>query len=262
MKMKNTLGTFTSRFGATLLLLGCASLLGTARAQETSSATTRTHAATTTTEVRSGTVIYVSGNDLVLKLDDGTIKHFVVPNSRTVTVDGKQLTVHDLKPGMTLTRTITTTSTPTTVQTVRTIQGKVWYVNPPKTLILSFPDGPNKEYKVPDGQMFDVDGKKQSIFHVKKGMMISATIVKDSPETVVSTSHDVTGTPAPAPPPTPPAEAVLLFESVPAPAPAPAPAPQVAEATLPKTASPVPLTGLLGVMLLCISAGVLVYRRR
>ena len=99
--------------------------LGLARAQDTTTSSTTAGHPTVTTEVKSATVVYVSGNELVARTDDGTIKHFVVPNDKTVTVDGKQLTVHDLQPGMRLTRTITTSSTPKTVQTVRTIKVKV-----------------------------------------------------------------------------------------------------------------------------------------
>ena len=43
----------------------------------------------------------VDGNDLVVKMEDGTIRHFPnVPESARVTVDGKELGIHDLKPGM------------------------------------------------------------------------------------------------------------------------------------------------------------------
>ena len=131
-------------------------MLGIASAQDTSTSSTQTGQSTVTTEVKSGTIVYASGNDVVVKLDDGTVKHVVVPESTTITVDGKDLTVHDLQPGMKVTRKITTTTTPVTVQTVRTVKGKVWYVSPPHTLILSFPDGTNKKYNVPDGAMLSL----------------------------------------------------------------------------------------------------------
>jgi hypothetical protein len=253
-------GKSIRHFGTAAAVLGCALLAATAWGQDTTTSTIRTGMPTVSTQVRSGTVVYVSGNDLVVKLDDGTIKHFVVPNSTKINAGGKMLTVHELQPGMTLTRTITTTATPTNVETVRTITGKVWYVAPPHTLILSFPDSPNKQYKVPDGTMFDVDGKKQSIFHIKKGMTISATIVKDVPQTVATSSTAVTGQvppPPSTPPPTPTVVGVLLIE-----APAPPPMPQTAEATLPKTGSQLPLLGLMSLLLLGMSAGTRLLRRR
>jgi hypothetical protein len=217
--------------------------------------------ATVRTQVQSGVVVYVSGNNLVVKADDGQVRDFTVPDSTTFNVDGKDLTVHDLTPGMRLTRTTTTTSTPELVRKVRTITGKVWFVSPPSTLILSFPDGrPNKQYNVPSGTTFDVNGQKTDLFGLKKGMEVSATVITESPEIVQNTSHTISGTapPPPPPPPTPPIVGVLLIERVaPTPAPAPAPAPkEMAQATLPKTGSPLPLIGLMGVMFLAASLGI------
>ncbi len=51
-------------------------------------------------------MVYVSGSDLVVKTDDGELRHFPnVSDDKTVTVAGKELTVHDLKLGMKLQRT-------------------------------------------------------------------------------------------------------------------------------------------------------------
>jgi len=47
--------------------------------------------------------------------------------------------------------------------------------------------------------MFDINGQKQSIFNVRKGMMVSATIVREAPETEVSSTRMITGA-APPPP--------------------------------------------------------------
>jgi hypothetical protein len=239
-------------------LAGCGTMLAglllpaCAFAQDTSvSTTSQSGDAKVTTNVEHGKVVYVSGNELLVKADDGQVKHFVVPDSARVTVDGKQLSVHQLQPGMSLTRTITTTTVPKTVSTVRTIEGKVWYVNAPNTVILQFPDGTNKQYKIPSGQKFMVDGQMQTAFHLKKGMNVSATVVTDEPMTVASQSRSVTGTLPPPPqlPPAPPAntQVVLLIEDTrPMPAAAAAAPVQTAKATLPKTASDTPLIGIVG----------------
>ena len=219
-----------------------------------------------TTETKSGTVLYVSGNDLVVKVDGtGEVKHFHVADSKTLTVDGKTLTVHDLKPGMHLTRTITTTNQTRVVKSVRVVKGKVWLVHAPY-VIVTLEDGTNKQYKAPNGMMFDIDGQKMSVFHLKKGMNLTATIVTETPETIVSQTTAVTGKAAPAPPPpleTPPMEGALLVEEAkPAPIevakaePAPAQvasAPEPKPVKLPKTGSNWPLMGLLGI--LSLSAG-------
>jgi hypothetical protein len=220
-------------------------------AQDTSvSTTSQTGEAKVTTSVQSAVVEYVSGNDLILKMADGSVRHITAQPGATATVDGKTITIKDVKPGMTLTRTITTTTVPKTVTTVRTIEGKVWYVNPPSTLIVQFPDGANKQYKVPSGQKFNIDGQMKDVFQLKKGMNIAATVVTDAPLQVASQSQSVTGSapPPPLPPPQPNVQTVLLIEA-PAPAPAAAPA-QTAKAALPKTASDLPLIGLVGLLLL------------
>jgi hypothetical protein len=36
------------------------------------------------TAVRNGTVVYVSGNELVVKLSDGEVEHFIVSDTRSL----------------------------------------------------------------------------------------------------------------------------------------------------------------------------------
>src|SRR5580765_8255731 len=55
------------------------------------------------TNVARGEVVAVSGNDLIVKMADGSMRNIEdVPESARVTVDGKQLGIHDLHPGMKL----------------------------------------------------------------------------------------------------------------------------------------------------------------
>jgi LPXTG-motif cell wall-anchored protein len=161
------------------------------------------------------------------------------------------MNVHQLKVGTHLTQTVTTKTVPETVKTVRTIDGKVWYVNPPSMVILTLPDGTNKEYKVPKGQMFNIDGKQQSVFHLKKGMNVSATVVTEAPATVVTQNKLVAGVAPPsAPPPAQPmpetVDVLLIETSNPAPQPTQTAAAEPAPKALPKTGSEWPLVGLLG----------------
>ena len=60
------------------------------------------------------------------------------------TLDGQQLGIHELKPGMKLVRATVTTSTPQVVTTVQTVTGKVWQVTPPPVLILTLENGQNQ----------------------------------------------------------------------------------------------------------------------
>ncbi len=236
--------------------------------------------ATVVTEVRRGEVVYVSGNELVVKMEDGSVKHFTVPDDFRFDVEGKQLSVRELTPGMKLTQRVTTTSTPKTVTTVRTISGTVWQVNPPKMVILTGPDGKNKQYTVPDGTKFKIDGEDKTVFDLRQGMKVSATVVTATPETEVTRRATVTGQ-APAPPAElPPAQdTAVLIEEAPAAAPPVAPAPteqpraaepapteptrtaEPAPEKLPKTASVLPVIGLLGAVAVLAAIGLRARRR-
>jgi len=213
--------------------------------ESTTTAGQASHAET----VERGEVVHVSGNDLVVKMEDGTIRHFPnVPDSARATVDGRELGIHDLKPGMKLERTITVTTTPQTITTVQTVTGKVWHVSPPSSVILRLEDGTNQQFKIPKDQKFTVDGQETDAWGLKKGMKVSATKVVEEPQTVVEHQRQVTGS-MPPPPPAPPADVPILI-AVAEPAPAPA-----SPAELPKTGSLLPLIGLLGSLLLLASLG-------
>src|SRR6516165_10563712 len=164
-----------------------------------------------TVKVETGEVVYVSGNDLIVKTDDGELRHFPnVPDDKTVTVGGKELTVHDLKPGMKLQRTTITTTTPQMITTVKTVTGKVWHVNPPNSVILTLEDGTNQSFNIPKGQKFSVDGQETDAWGLKEGMKISATAVTETPETVVSQEVVRTGT-MPSSTPQLPRQGAILF---------------------------------------------------
>jgi len=208
--------------------------------------------------VESGEVVLVHGNDLVVKMDDGTIRHFPnVPESVQVDVDGQKLGIHDLKPGMKLHRTITVTTTPQVITTVKTVTGKVWHITPPSSVILTLEDGTNQEFKIPKGQKFTVDGQEVDAWGLKKGMKVSATKVTEEPITVAEREHQLTGSMPPPPPPPPPDAPILVAVVVPPPAPA-ASAPA---AELPKTGSPLPLIGLLGCLSFLSAIGLGVIRK-
>ena len=110
-----------------------------------------------------------------------------------MTVAGKELTVHDLKPGMKLQRTTIAKATPRMITTVKTVTGKVWHVSPPNSVILTLEDGTNQSFSIPKGQKFNVDGQQTDAWGLKEGMNISATAVTETPETVVSARGDTYG---------------------------------------------------------------------
>ncbi len=222
--------------------------------------TTKTTAgnANVVTKVERGEVVTVSGNDLVVKMADGTLRNFEnVPASAKVTVDGKQLGIHDLKPGMKLQRTITTTSTPMTITTVETVKGKVWAITPPVSIILTLEDGKNQQFKIPEDQKFEVDGQMVDAFAIRKGMNITATKITEQPAVEVTQSQTVTGQAAP------PADVPILVaegseEAVPAPAAEPATAPAAA----PEAASGLPTWVIWLVVLVVLAAIIWWYMSR
>ena len=104
-------------------------------------------AASVTTEQLHGTVEYVEGNTLVVRMANGALREFNVPEIRKFIIDGQEKTVHDLKPGTKLNATVTTTTTPITERTTTVGTGTVFWVAG-KTVILTLPNGENKQYTV------------------------------------------------------------------------------------------------------------------
>ena len=236
------------------LAVGVAGLILNANvsAQVQTQTYTSTGQPTTEVKVDRGAVLLVDGNDLVVKAEDGHLVHFAnVPESTRFTVDGQQLGIHDLDPGMKLERTITTTTTPQTITTVKHVTGTVWSVNPPNSVILTLEDGKNQAFKIPEGQKFNIDGQITDAWGLQKGMKVSATKVTEVPETVVEQEKTVTGT---MPAPDLPADLPILVVVLPVDAPLPQLEPQEAAAVapdaLPKTASQFPLIGMLGALAL------------
>lgn len=236
--------------GAVAFAIGTAS----AWAQDSTSTSIRHGEPAVTTEVKNARVAYVEGNNLVLSLENGKVEHLVVPLDEKFHVDGKEVTVRDLTPGTRLTQTVTTTTTPRYVNTVRTLKGRVWHVNAPGSIILTLPDGTNQSYKVPSHAKFTINGQEKSAFDLRKGMTLEATIITDSTESVVSSNKATVGrTPVLV---MPHLADVLLIQ---------APAPSVVQATervasleeppaeLPKTASSLPVAGLLGLLSIATS---------
>jgi len=215
-------------------------------AQVQTTTSTTSGQSTQEVQVQRAEVVYVEGNDLILKMEDGTIRHFPnVPESARATVDGKEIGIHDAKVGMKLEKTITISTTPQVVTTVQTVTGKVWHVNPPNTVILTLENGQNQQFKIPKDQKFNVDGQMVDAWGLKKGMTVSATRIVETPVTNVSQIAKMTGTNPPPPPP--PDMPILIVVAAPKPAPA-----VVAEAAppaeLPKTGSFLPLFGMLGML--------------
>lgn len=244
-------------FGALILAFA----LSTSAQVQTSTNTTA-QPATTEVTVENAEVVYVKGDDVILKMSDGSIRDIShVPENARITVDGKEIGIKDVKVGMKLQRTITTTTTPKVVTTVQTVQGKVFRVQPPNSVILTLDNGTNQQFDIPEGQKFMVDGEETDAFGLKKGMMISATKVVEEPVTEVERESKVTGV-MPTPPPPPADRPILVAVVVPVqPAPAQEARNEPPTKELPKSGSELPLLALLGSLSLMGAAGLRLFRR-
>jgi len=140
-----------------------------------------------------GTVVEVNGNYLLAKMHPlGNLSLFKVMPGREFMIDGQPKHVGDLKPGTELTGMITTRTTPVTVRTTSTLSGTVWHAQD-KYVILTLPDGENKEYNVPESFQFMVEGNPATVRDLRKGMKVSATKIVEEPQTELSTDTVITG---------------------------------------------------------------------
>ncbi len=212
-------------------------------------------------EITNGTVVNVGDNFLVVKLADGTVKGFDVPAGFMFDQAGTQVPLSALKPGQVITASITTTE-PLTEQ-VEEVKDATVVKTIHRDLFVKLADGTYRQYDVPKGYRFDVDGKELAVFQLQPGMKLTTTIVSEK-EVKTMTEAEVQAA-------VPKHEAHPWHERHPAVAAAPAAtaapeattAPAAAPAKkLPKTASPLPLIGLLGLISLGLAGGLSVLRRR
>jgi hypothetical protein len=232
-----------------------------AAAQVKSTETVEHGSAAKQVKVERGEIVYVSGNDLVVKMEDGSLRNFFnVPDSATITVEGKQLNVHQIKPGMKVEKQTITATTPRVITKVETVTGKVWHVSPPNSVTLTLEDGTNQTFKIPKGQKFTINGEETDAFGLKKGMVVSAQRVTETPETVVTQEVRRSGTMPPPPAPKPDVP-ILIAAAPPAPASVEEAKAEPAPSRLPKTASELPLIGLLGALLCGISLMIIAIRK-
>jgi len=202
--------------------------------------------------VERGEIVYLNGNNVVIKMEDGSLRHFDnVPDNVTVMVDGKPVNIHSAKVGMKVEKQTITSTTPKVITTVETVSGTVWHVTPPNSVILTLENGKNQSFKIPKGQKFTVDGEETDAFGLKKGMKVRAQRVTEVPEVVLAQEIKRTGK-MPPPPPEPKADVPILVVTM-QPAPVETAAAEPRPKQLPKTASNFPLVGALGMLLCAVS---------
>ncbi len=241
----------------------CLALAASISAQVQTQTSTTTGKTTKEVTIENGEVVAVEGNSLFVKMSDGTLRDFPnVPESAKITVDGQQLGVHQLKPGMKLQRTTVTSTTPQVVTTIETVTGKVWHVTPPLSVILTMENNENQSFKIPDGQKFTVDGQQVDAWGLKKGMKVTAMRITETPLSLTSQHTQVTGTMSAD-------EAVLIAKgggkggagTTTTTAGGSSTTGGETGSKLPKTATGLPLVGILGLLLISTSLGMSLLRR-
>jgi LPXTG-motif cell wall-anchored protein len=243
-------------------VLSAAISIGLAGLAVTASAQT----STTSKEVKHFEVVSVDGNKVIVKGAEGA-KEITVPDDFQMTVDGKPVTVRDLKPGMKGTATITTTTTTTPVHVTEVKNGEVMQASG-SSIIVRTPTG-IKMFNEGDVAKRNVqiikDGKPVSLSDLHTGDRLSATIVTEgTPKVMTQRQVQAALTGAPAPAATTGSRTPAPAAAAPPAAPAAAPAaPAAAPAKkLPKTGSSLPLIGVLGALSLAIGLSLTIARRR
>jgi hypothetical protein len=70
----------------------------------------------------------------------------------------------------------------------------VWHVTPPISVVLTLENGENQAFKIPEEQKLTVNGQEVDALGLKKGMLVNATKIVETPVTAVSRQTQVTGT--------------------------------------------------------------------
>ena len=173
------------------------SMIGVATAAAVVCLTAVTSLAQTTTsssETKSFEVLAVTGNELDVKLPEGT-RELTVPDDFRFTVNGQQLSVHQLKPGMKGTATITTRTTVTPVTVTEIKNGQV-VVRSGAGIIVRTAEGV-KSFTQGDvdkrGVKIVRDGQPVQLSELREGDRLSAVIITSLPPKVM-TEREVNAT--------------------------------------------------------------------
>lgn len=238
----------------------------------------------TTTEVKTFEVLAVDGNQLVVVLPEGT-RELTVPDDFRFNVDGKMVSVRELKPGTRGSATITTRTTVTPVSVTEVKNGTVMQASG-GTIVVRTADGGVRMFTQGEVDKRGVKimraGKPAQVADFHAGDTLSATIITSAPPRVMTEKEVQATTFAAAAPAVAGARAAGAAGAAPrtagaagtasqtagaagaaaAPQAQAAPAQTVAAArTLPRTASSWPLLGFVSAVFLTMALGLTIRRR-
>jgi LPXTG-motif cell wall-anchored protein len=228
---------------------------------------------TTSSELRNFEIVAVDGNKVVVKGQNGA-QEITVPPDFQLTVDGKPVSVAELKPGMKGTAKITTTTTVTPVHVTEVRNGQVMKVSGNSIIVRGdkgiqmFTEGDVAKR----GVRIMKDGQPVPFTDLHEGDKLTATIVTQAPPKVM-TERQVEASMKSAPASGGAGAPRAAGDATPLPAAPSMSAPAVAGAAtsgtspapprhLPKTASALPAMGLFGAALVALGAAMTARRRR
>jgi len=175
------------------IVIGALSLAVGALAQATQTTEKMAGTAKVTHHQFKGEVAYVKGDSLIAKMiPGGDYRLFHLKPGKTATIDGKVMPLNHARPGTVLTADVMVTETPVVDRTTTTLKGTVWHSSP-TSVILTLENGENRQYDVPQGLKFDVDGDMKEAMELREGMKITATKVVEVPRIEITQDNVVTG---------------------------------------------------------------------
>jgi hypothetical protein len=190
------------RLGAFLLIgVPFGSLSLAVFAQQTTTTSTQPKGIQKSVDIDSAQVIYVSGDNVVLRNSDGSLQLLAMASGVTIPVDGKPVAPRDLKPGTQISHVHVNSVQQSLVTEVTQIDGTVLRVLTPSSVILRLGDGTVNRYTIPPHATFQgADGREIRSSDLRRGMSVSATVVRTSTMDTHSRQTTVTGSNIATPP--------------------------------------------------------------
>ena len=192
---------------ATLVLLAAPAIL----AQQTTTTSSTPRGVQKDVTIDSAQVVYVSGDDVVLRNSDGSLRFLGLAPDEKISVNGTPTAARDLRPGTQITQVHVKSVQTSTIDNVTQIDGTVQRVIPPNTVILRLGDGTLNTYTVPPHATISVDGKDLRTADLRQGMRVSATAVQTHTQHSQTHQTNTSGSVS-----TPPQSGVLLIYTGPA----------------------------------------------
>jgi hypothetical protein len=141
-----------------------------------------------------GELVAVGPNWLIARMvPSGGYRLFDVRPGATATIDNVKKSLSQLKPGTMLTAAVTVTETPLARRTTTVTKGRlIW--SSPTTIVVTLENGENRQYTVPSGFKFNVDGKQLGVDELRTGMLLTGTNIVEEPATLITEQTVVFGT--------------------------------------------------------------------